>query len=218
MVFPHPWREVGWALGSVAAVLGIGLLYGAGWLLPGTGPLRLPFEALNQLVIFSPMLVLLAVRRLPLITAWLPARRIWLRVGSGLRIALLATLLFSLARTGSAPWPAIVLRVYHPRNVAFAIQVLLEDVTIAILFVRFAAAVGLRGTIPVVATLFAAAHIPAMLQGGATWPELTRLVLDAGPGVGILSVVRRSGDVWWFWMVHFAMDMMQFHAVPPAAP
>jgi hypothetical protein len=52
-----------------------------------------------------------------------------------------------------------------------------------------------------------------MLSGGATLGSFAHLVLDAALAVGIFSVLQRSGDIWWFWMVHFAMDMMQFYAV-----
>ena len=72
----HPWREVGWALLAAAAVLGIGWLWGADWLLPRTGL----SEAVNQVIIYSPFLLLLAIKRQPLSSAWLPMRRVWLRI------------------------------------------------------------------------------------------------------------------------------------------
>jgi hypothetical protein len=83
-------------------------------------------------------------------------------------------------------------------------------VAIAILFVRFAAALGARRTILLVAILFALAHVPALVQSGASASSLGHLVLDAALAVGILTVLQRSADVWWFWVVHFAMDMTQF--------
>jgi len=48
------------------------------------------------------------------------------------------------------------------------------------------------------------------VQGGANASSLGHLILDAALTVGILAVLQRSADVWWFWMVHFAMDMTQF--------
>jgi hypothetical protein len=35
-----------------------------------------------------------------------------------------------------------------------------------------------------------------------------------GLGVLALAVLYRSRDVWWFWMVHFALDMTQFFRGP----
>jgi len=114
---------------------------------------------------------------------------------------------------GSDSWLEVVLRVYSPKNVPLLVQVLLEDIAIAILFVRFRSALGLRFTVGLVAVLFAAAHIPALLASGVAIHECIGLVLDAALAVGVLSVVQRSSDVWWFWCVHYAMDMTQFYAV-----
>lgn len=52
-----------------------------------------------------------------------------------------------------------------------------------------------------VALLFALAHVPALVQSGISASNLGHLILDAALGIGILTVLRRSADVWWFWMV-----------------
>jgi hypothetical protein len=202
----HPWREVAWALLAAAAVLGIGQLWGANMLLPRRGL----YEAGNQVVIFSPFLILLAIRKQPLSSAWLPMQRVWLRITIGLGLALVSLFIFTLARAGSPSWPAVISQVYASGRSIEVVQVLLQDVAIAILFVRFAAALGAGRTILLVAILFALAHVPPLVQSGVNASSLGHLVLDAALGVGILTVWRRSADVWWFWMVHFAMDMSQF--------
>ena len=46
------------------------------------------------------------------------------------------------------------------------VQVFLEDLTIAILFVRLASAIGSRWATVIVAVLFAAGHIPAIVSQG----------------------------------------------------
>jgi hypothetical protein len=76
-------------------------------------------------------------------------------------------------------------------------------------------ALGLTRSIIIVAVLFAAAHIPAMLSGGAGLMEITGLALDAGLAIVVLFFLQRSADVWWFWWIHFAMDMMQFYSTSP---
>ena len=212
--FAHPWREVGFFAIALALVLGIGQLFVRKWLLPSHGPLSPLVDALNQLIIFAPIVVLQLVRRQSWDSAWLPSRRVWARVLAGLVLSLIASLIFTSVRSGSAPWIGVLQQVYHPRNAGNLVQVLCEDVAIAILFVRLRAALGLGRTIVAVAVLFAAAHIPALLANGASLGELSGLVLDAGLGVVVLFYLQKSGDVWWFWWVHFAMDMMQFYAVP----
>ena len=93
------------------------------------------------------------------------------------------------------------------------VQVFLEDLTIAILFVRLAGAIGSRWATVVVACLFALGHVPVMVSQGATWSELGGLLRDAGLGVAVIVVLQRSRDVAWFWCIHFCLDMTQFAKV-----
>jgi hypothetical protein len=213
--FPSPWKEVAWACLGVLGVIAIGQVYVRHWLFPTAGPLGPLIEVANQLLIFLPILAVPLLRRHGLRTAWLPTDRIWARLLVGLALAALAILAFTLVRQGSDNWLEVYSRVYQPKNAGFAVEVLCEDLAIAILFVRFQAAIGLRATLILVASLFAAAHIPSMVARGTSWEELAKLVLDAGLGVVALFIAQRSADVWWLWCVHFAMDMMQFYAATP---
>jgi hypothetical protein len=216
--FAHPWREVGGCLLLVAAVLALGQGYVHGYRLSAPGALAPFVDAFNHLLIFSPLLLLPVVRRQGPQTVWLPTKRIWLRLLVGTGLALLAILAFTLVREGSDNWITVVPRVYRPANVSFAVQVFCEDVAIAVVFVRFQAAVGGWVSIFLVALLFALAHVPTLLAHGAPVGEVVNLLLDAALGTLVLTVVRRSQDIWWFWCVHFAMDVMQFVALPPATP
>ncbi|MCI0381319.1 MAG: hypothetical protein L0215_27350 [Gemmataceae bacterium] len=215
VAFAHPWREVGWALLAVLCVIGIGQLYVRNWRLPTSGPWGPLLEAVNQLLIFSPILALPFLRGHGLRTAWIPTNRLWARLPIGLALAALAIAAFTLVRQDSDSWLEVYPRVYQPKNLGYLVQVFCEDVAIAVLFVRFRAAIGLYGTIVFVACLFAAAHIPTMVAKGTSLEELARLLLDAGLGVGVLLVAQRSADVWWLWSVHYAMDMMQLYAATP---
>lgn len=217
--FEHPWREFGYSALAVAGVIGVGQLYQHGFLLPSDGSLGILCESLNQILIFSPLLVLLAVRRQGLSSAWVPRDRVWARLGAGMLLAFLAIGVFTLAREGSDPLWRVIPRVYTPSHIPHAVQVLLEDFGIAIVLARLGAACGKRPWVAVVAVaaLFAGAHVPAMISGGDTSAaELGALGLDIGLGLLVLGAVQRSRDIWWVWCVHFAMDMMQFEAVGAA--
>ncbi|WP_271728575.1 CPBP family glutamic-type intramembrane protease [Aquimarina algiphila] len=89
-------------------------------------------------------------------------------------------------------------------------QVFMEDITIALLFVRLSAWINRKWTIILVAILFACGHIPSFVAGGATLIELSSLLIDTCIGILILTVISKSKDVWWFFMVHYALDMSQF--------
>jgi len=100
--------------------------------------------------------------------------------------------------------------VFLPPRVPIAVQVLFEELSIAILFVRLAAALGSRYAMLLVAVLFAAGHIPALTTNGVTVQELLGVLRDAGLGLLVIGTLARSGDVAWFFPVHYALDMTQF--------
>ena len=114
-------------------------------------------------------------------------------------------------RQNPAPFGTILSNIYHPREISQFVQVFMEDVTIALLFVRLSKWISTKWTIVVVATLFAAGHIPSMISSGYALSELGSLVLDTSIGLIILFVVSKSKDIWWFFMVHYALDMSQFY-------
>jgi len=210
--FQHPWREVGWAIAACVAVLIVGQVYQRGWLLP-TGNFRPVAESLNHCIIFSPFFFLLFFRKQPLTTAWIPDNRIALRLATGIGLALAAITVYLIVRPDNPPIFAVLLSIIHPKNLPMAVQVLLEDVAIAILLVRFRAAIGLHASVLLVACLFAAGHIPAMLTESTPWSEFAHLILDAGIAAAAITVLYRSADISWFWCVHYAMDMMQFQTI-----
>ena len=214
--FDQPWREVAWALAATAGVIGIGMLYSHGWLLPATSQRRPLLDVLNQLLIYAPFPLLLVLRHHGPETAWLPKQSILLRIGLGGGLALLALLIYAIARLGPATWPRLVAQVYAPEHVSYFVQVLLEDISIAVLVVRFRAVLGVRWTLLLVAVLFAAGHIPGLLASGAQPTALRHLLGDVGLGVLVLALLQRMQDVWCFWMVHFALDMTQFYTVGAA--
>jgi hypothetical protein len=214
----HPVREIAFALLAGVAVLGIGQLYMRGWLLPRGGRFGELTEAANQLLIFSPLLLLPLIRGQGSGSAWLPKDHIVLRVLVGVLLAALAMAVFTAVHPGSDRWLDVLPRVYAPANAGEAAQVWCEDVSIAVVFVRVRALLGQLGSTLAVAVLFAAAHVPALLAGDAAAGELAHLGADAGLGAAIILALQRSADIWWFWPVHFATDMLQFHsgAPPPA--
>ena len=92
-----------------------------------------------------------------------------------------------------------------------------EDLTVALLLSRLVAGLGRPWVaVVVVAALFAAGHVPTMLERGAGTTELAWLLRDVGLGVLVLSAVVRGRDILWFVPVHFAMDMTQFDRITGA--
>lgn len=207
--FKKPWLEFLFAVIAVIFILGIGQLYIQEMLIPNNGNNYV--DALNQIIIFSPALLLLVIRKQSLNTIWLPTSNIPLRLLWGLILAFIALFIYSLIREDSAGFTSMVANTYHPKNISHFVQVFLENVTIALLFVRLSEWIGVKWSIAIVAVLFAAGHIPSMMSDGASMNELLSLIMDAGLGILVLSAVSKSRDIWWFIMVHFALDMSQFY-------
>lgn len=210
--FKKPWLEFIYAIAAVVVILGIGQLYIRDMLLPNVGNYYNNYiDALNQLLIFSPALLLIAIRKQSVETIWLPKSKILIRLVLGLIFASIALLVYWLVRKDAASLGSIFVNTFHLKNISHLVQVFLEDITIALIFVRLAAWIGRKWTIGIVAILFAAAHIPSLLSNGATTYELGSLFFDAFIGVVVLSAVSKSRDVWWFFIVHFVLDMSQFY-------
>ncbi|MGH7561747.1 MAG: hypothetical protein ACRENB_12095 [Gemmatimonadales bacterium] len=208
--FAHPWREVGIALVAVIATLGLGQLWAQGIRLPARGAAAPVVESVNQLIIFAPVLAVPLLRRHGWSSAWIRFDSLLARLAIGMGVALFTLFLYSTLERGGLPWPEAIKRVYTPARAHLAVQVLLEDVAIAILFVRLAAALGPRGATLGVAALFAASHIPTMIARGDPASELVGLLRDFGLGVLVLGTVWRSADIAWFWPAHYSLDMTQF--------
>ncbi len=213
--FQHPWRETLWALAAAVATVAMGQLYSGGMLLPKSFIAGTAITAaLNQIIIFLPFILLLALRRQPLTTAWLPSNAVIARLGTGMVLALCAVSGFVLIRDPLQSLPEVLQNVYDPKNLGYSVQVFLQDVAIAVLFVRFRSAVGkkwfLIATVSI-AFLFSVSHYPLKLNQGLSFLLATRDVIIDGILVsGIIYVLQRSKDILWFWWIHFAMDMMQF--------
>jgi len=209
--FRHPWREFGYALIAVVGVILMGQLYQRGVRFPTDGSWRTFAEIANQILIFSPMVLLLIVRRHTPETAWLPRRNVVVHIATGIVLACVAVIVFMTVRHGISFMFAGLSQVARPSNADKLVQVFLEDFAIAILMVRLGAALRLRVLAAlVVAFLFAAGHVPAMLTQGAALGELGMLGADFVLGAIVLLTVQRTASIWWFVWIHFAMDMMQF--------
>lgn len=208
--FTHPWREVAIVLLAAVGVLGLGQLWVHGIRLPGRGTAMPLVESVNQIIIFAPILAVPLLRRHGWASAWIRLDSLFARLAVGVGLSLFTLLLYSTLNSGALPWLESIKSVYAPTRAHLAVQVLLEDVAIAILFVRLAAALGSRGAILGVAALFAASHIPTMVARGELAGELPGLLRDFGLGVLVLGTVWRSADIAWFWPIHYSLDMTQF--------
>ncbi len=215
--FERPWLEFGLALLALVGVLVIGQIWLRGWLLPETGLWAVIGSTINQVLIFLPMPLLVVLRRNSMQSMWLPRDRVWLRLGTGVGLAMVLLMVYGVLRTGAAPPVAQMGYVAAPGSLYLLAQVFMEDISIAIVLVRQAAALGGRWrAVVLTGALFAAGHIPTMVAKGVELAGFGQLLLDACLAMAVIAVLQRARDIWWFWPVHYVMDMMQFLELPPA--
>ena len=208
--FEHPLREFLYAVLGGIGVIAIGMLWSRGIRLPEQGALRPVAASLNQLVIFCPILLVPLIRRHGRDTAWLGGTKVLYRIAVGLLLGAVAILMYSYLRIDAAPFWVILSRFFVYDHLGKLLQVLLEDLAIAILIVRLAARVGDFRAAFGVAALFVAGHIPALLSAGAGMSDIGSLLIDFCLALGILFTLTKSRDVLWFWPLHFMLDMAQF--------
>lgn len=206
--FKRKWLELLIAFLAAAGVIGIGQLYMAGMLLPDEGEL---LQSLNQVLIFLPLLAVALWRGQVFAATYLPLGKAGPSLALGAVLAATAVCAYSAMRGLGGELLEIVRFLLHPNHLSLSVQVLLEDIAIAIFLARLIAAAGPRMAIVVVAALFQVAHIPAFLADGASLETLRSLVLDTGLGLMILGAVAVSRNVIWFWPLHTVMDLMQFY-------
>jgi len=207
--FQRPAIEFGLAIIAVIAIIGIGQLYINNLLIPSNKNVLL--DSLNQLLIFTPVILLVIIRKQSLETLWLPIDKIGLRVIIGFFLGLCSLIAYWITRQNANDFFKMIAETLQYRNLSYLIQVFLEDVTIALIFVRLSAWIGNKWSLIIVAILFAGGHIPSMLANGVNFNEFGHLVADTILAIIVFTALSKSKDIWWFVLIHYFMDMTQFY-------
>jgi len=205
--FKRPWLEFIFSIIAVVCVILVGQLFVRGWLFEG-GVIA---DSINQILIFTPIVLLLPIRRQSWQTALFPRKGKLFSVLIGFGIAVISLIVFMVLKghNGNGILKNLLF-IYHYDNLDVLVQVFLEDFAIAVVLYRLIQCIGLKRAVIVVAVLFAAAHIPAMVANGVSAENFIGLLFDTVLGILILRTLYSSRNFLWFWMIHFAMDLTQF--------
>ncbi len=212
----RPWVQTGLVLLAAVLVIAIGWLYSKGFLVPEyrLGSVRLS-ECLNQMIIFSPIPLMIMLSRQTFHSAWLPWRYAGPRLALGLALGLIAIFIFY-ALSSARHIDDILLDVFHLQNAHLAVQIFLEDLAIALLLSRLSSALSAKSfvlAILAVAVLFSVGHIPASLESGVPVSQIfVRSTFDAGLTFAAGFTLYKSKDFLWLFPIHYSMDMMQFYS------
>lgn len=210
-VSEKPWLDFGLGLLAVIGILGIGQLYSAGLLIPPTQVSsvdQLIVWPLNNLIIYSPIFLVLLFRKQPLSTVFLSADGITRKLLFGLVASAIAVLLFLGLRGEWDRFGKILTRSITVESISYFPAVFLENIAIAFLFVRLRWLVGLKWAIGIPAFLFALAHVPGSIAEGDPWSHIIIFFLTTGTlTIFILYTAYRGRDILWLGLVHYFMDL-----------
>lgn len=196
------------ALLTAVLVLGIGQVYRAGWLLPEPdGSWRWIVYNLNMIIIYSPVFVLLVVRKQSAASIYLSPRGMGVKLLIGVVLGIFSVTVYLLMRGEMSRFNGILSEAVRPQALTHFLAVFLEGAGLAFLFERIRWAFGLKVALLVPAALFAAAHVPRQLDSDDTIGEMAAyFVLNTSVAAGVLLILYRSKDVCWIGVVHYLMD------------
>lgn len=191
------------------AILLLGQAWFAGWLRwHWSGAWDHLAYLLAQVLIWSPLWLVLWWRHQSVTTLWLPRDHLWLRVGAGALLGCLGAVAY-LAMTGDlARLPGVLARAATLPAWAHALPVLLEGCGVAFVFVRLQWALGRAVAALVPGVLFALAHVPRALEAGDPVEQIVLICLMNTALVALLLVwMQRFRDMVTIGVAHWLWDL-----------
>lgn len=207
----RPWLDFSIALISVVAIIGIGQLYSAGYLIPNTkSTIANRFIwMVNNVLIFSPIGIALFLRKQKLTTVFLSKNQWPKKLAFGIIASLMGISIFLTLRNELGRLPEILTEAIQFKSLSYFPAVFFENVALAFLFVRLKWAVGIKWAIIIPAIFFAFAHVPGSIAEGDPWSHIiTFFVLTGSLTTFILYTAYRSRDIIWLGVVHYMMDIV----------
>jgi hypothetical protein len=200
----RPYFDLLLAILAGAGIFALGAVYRAGWLLPtDSSALGRIGWTVDNLIIYSPIAGVLALRRQGPRTIFLSPARLPIKIGLGLLFGVIAVSIYCGLRGELEAVDGFIAAAARPRALDNFLPVFLEGVALAFAFVRLRWVVGPVAAIVVPAVLFAAAHVPGQAAAGRDLSHMAVFfAFNTALPAAILWTVARSRDVVWMGLVH----------------
>lgn len=200
-----PYLELILGLGAAAAILAIGRIYTAGFLLPATyNPLS---WIINNLIIYSPIFIVLIARKQSTATIWITPGKWYLKVITGITASVLGVALFLGLRSEWYRWLPVIVKSFSLNGLSYFVAIFLEGVALAFLFIRIKWVANLKIALAIPALLFALAHVPGMIAENDPWWHIILMSLVTGSiTVFVLYTCNKTRDIIWIGFVHYFLD------------
>ncbi|MTI39431.1 CPBP family glutamic-type intramembrane protease [Fulvivirga lutimaris] len=196
---------------AAVAVIVIGQIYSAGFLIPTAENhiLQGVIWMLNNVIIFSPILLTLSIRKQSLNTLFISKEKLWLKLAFGIATSILGVIIFIGLRGEWNRFIPILTGAFEYKALTNFPAIFFENMILAFLFVRLKWILGTKWAIIIPAILFAFAHVPGSIAEGDPWSHiLTFFILTGSLTTFILYTAYRSRDIIWLGVVHYMMDIV----------
>lgn len=206
-----PWLDFGLGIAAAVAILAIGQLFSAGYLIPRSDSQALNYFIwpLNNVIIFSPIAIVLMLRSQSSRTVFISLRNIGPKLLFGLASSAIGIIIFLLLRGEIGRVGEIASHAIEAKTLSNFPAIFFENVAIAFLFVRLKWAAGIKWAIAIPSVLFALAHVPGSIaEGDPVGHIITFFFLTGGLTTVILYTAYRSRDILWLGVVHYLMDVV----------
>ena len=203
------WLDLGVTAIVAVGVLGLGQLMSSGLLLPrASGGLGMLTFNVNTLIVYSPLLIALIVRRQPASTVLLAPRRPVASVLVGSALALVGLGVYLALASELHRFGPVVLEACGIHALSHFIPVFLEAVAVGFLYVRLRWVCGEIPSLLVPCLLFAVGHLRRSIDSGRPPAEIAAFfVLNTLLPFAIFFTVVRSREVIWIGVVHYLLDV-----------
>ncbi|MEP0985324.1 CPBP family glutamic-type intramembrane protease [Ekhidna sp.] len=206
-----PWLDFGVGLLACISVIGIGQIFSAGFLIPSTESTILNQVFIwpsNNVLIFSPILLTLFIRKQGLSTIFISFNQLGIKLLFGLIASILGVTIFVGIRGEWSRILEIGSSAIQLKTLSNFPAIFFENVALAFLFIRLKWAVGIQWAIGIPSVLFALAHVPGSLaEGDPVSHIITFFILTGSLTTFILYTAYRSRDILWLGVVHYLMDV-----------
>lgn len=201
------WLDLALAAAATLCIWGLNQAHRGGHLLHAGGSAIAPLAiALNQIIIFSPIVVVLAVRGQGPATVFLQPTNLPVKLISGMVLGFLASAMYLWMTGRLNELPTSLLAAVSPRSLQQGLQVFFQFVAAAFLFVRVRWSFGLAAALLVPSLLYAVVQMPRQFEAHLPVAEIAiYFVLNTLVPATILYVVQLSGDIIWFAIVSYLL-------------
>lgn len=191
---------------AIAGAAVLQVMESRGWLLPTDDVLA---TALNQLLIFLPMLIYLVAQRSPA-AAMVPSNGLLKSLAVGVLLTLTALAAYLSARDALGTLPDLVGRILSVSQVERFMRVLMLDLTVATLMALLAGKWSRRTALVTLALLVLAAHVGAAYHAGFGIDAVWGVLLGSAAGFGLMAAIVYTRNIVWFLPLHGVLGVLLF--------